>query len=258
MGMPVIVRNLIVINMWCIGVMMITCHLGLAGREFKFDHAFRKQGEITKRMGLAVGEESLNEGKESLEQHSTLELRRVLDMEDQDAVETIEDKVDRSGSFYKGAIDRSGSVQKKAKDRSGSVHKYKKATDRTGSLKKKATDRAGIVHKREGSNNVYKNAVDTGRTVISLATNNALEPTTIATYLTQMWAANIFQTIGWTIVGSLSANRGVIGRSFQGDGRESSDDHQPQSLLDMFNRETVATILRGLASAAEKWPHHEL
>merc|ERR1712106_170989 len=156
-------------------------------------------------------------------------------MEDQDAVETIVDQVNRSGSLHK-----------RIKDRSGSAHK-------------KATDRADILYKREGSNSVYKNfAVNTGSTVISLATSNALEPTTIATYLTQMWMANIMQTIGWTIVGSLAANRGVIGRSFQGEGRESSDDHQSQSLLDQFDSNTVATILRGLARAAEKWPHQEL
>ena len=36
------------------------------------------------------------------------------------------------------------------------------------------------------------------------ATNTALQPSTIATYLTQMWIGNIVQTIGWSVLGAFT------------------------------------------------------
>ena len=49
----------------------------------------------------------------------------------------------------------------------------------------------------------YRKMGQTARNLVVAATNNAFQPTTIATYLTQMWAANIMQTVGWALVGAL-------------------------------------------------------
>ena len=67
-------------------------------------------------------------------------------------------------------------------------------------------------HRGSHGPNSLERAATSARSVLETGVNNALQPTTIATYLTQMWAANIMQTIGWTIVGGLyqAAN---IGRS---------------------------------------------
>ena len=54
-----------------------------------------------------------------------------------------------------------------------------------------------------------RKAGEKARNLVVAATNTALLPNTIATYLTQMWLANIFQTLGWAIVGGLySSNTG--------------------------------------------------
>ena len=62
---------------------------------------------------------------------------------------------------------------------------------------------------KEAPGAVYRRAGDKARNLVVAATNTALLPSTVATYLTQMWIANIMQTFGWAIVGGLySASTG--------------------------------------------------
>ena len=62
---------------------------------------------------------------------------------------------------------------------------------------------------REAPGAAYKKAGENARNLVVAATNTALLPSTVATYLTQMWIANIMQTFGWAIVGGLySASTG--------------------------------------------------
>ena len=62
---------------------------------------------------------------------------------------------------------------------------------------------------KEAPGAAYKRAGEKARNLVVAATNTALLPSTIATYLTQMWLANIFQTFGWALVGGLySASTG--------------------------------------------------
>ena len=57
----------------------------------------------------------------------------------------------------------------------------------------------------------YKEVAVKARNLVVAATNTALLPSTVATYLTQMWIANIMQTFGWAIVGGLySASTGRL------------------------------------------------
>ena len=59
----------------------------------------------------------------------------------------------------------------------------------------------------------YKEVGVKARNLVVAATNTALLPSTVATYLTQMWIANIMQTFGWAIVGGLySASTGRLVR----------------------------------------------
>merc|ERR1719400_1067116 len=87
---------------------------------------------------------------------------------------------------------------------------------------------------------------------------NIKQSSTIATYLTQMWIGNILQTIGWSIVGAfVGANSGR--RSFGSTGRHGEDDlHEDEdeeedgtSGLENMDHRMVASILRGLADAAD-------
>ena len=62
---------------------------------------------------------------------------------------------------------------------------------------------------KEAPGAAYRRAGDNARNLVVAATNTALLPSTVATYLTQMWIANIMQTFGWAIVGGLySASTG--------------------------------------------------
>ena len=58
-------------------------------------------------------------------------------------------------------------------------------------------------HRGKQQQQPYRKMGQTARSLVVAATNNAFQPTTIATYLTQMWAANIMQTVGWALVGAL-------------------------------------------------------
>jgi len=106
-----------------------------------------------------------------------------------------------------------------------------------------------------------RKAGEKARNLVVAATNTALLPNTIATYLTQMWLANIFQTLGWAIVGGLYSSN--TGRSFGDTARvddweDDQDTSQSESVLDTIDSKTVASILRGLADAADNWAHNEL
>ena len=62
---------------------------------------------------------------------------------------------------------------------------------------------------KEAPGAAYRKAGENARNLVVAATNTALLPTTVATYLTQMWIANLMQTFGWAIVGGLySASTG--------------------------------------------------
>jgi len=107
----------------------------------------------------------------------------------------------------------------------------------------------------------YRKAGENARNLVVAATNTALLPSTVATYLTQMWIANIMQTFGWAIVGGLYS--ATTGRSFNNENAR-MDDFEDQaisssdSVLNSIDSKTVASILRGLATAADNWKHNEL
>jgi len=106
--------------------------------------------------------------------------------------------------------------------------------------------------------NAYVEGANKARNLLVVASNTAFQGTTIATYLTQMWTANILQTVGWALVGIFYS--GTTKRSF--DGRSSSDSADldediVDSLLSSIDADTVAGVLRGLADYADRW-HDEL
>ena len=120
------------------------------------------------------------------------------------------------------------------------------------------------------------------RNLMLSAANIVLTPDTVATYLAQMWITNIMQTVGWGLIASFfsTANgRSVVNsltstlqsvqhpdRSFkqkssqrrsEGE-REARTEDDEENILDSLDSKAVATILRGLADAADNWAHNEL
>merc|ERR1711970_742649 len=86
---------------------------------------------------------------------------------------------------------------------------------------------------KEAPGAAYRKAGEKARNLVVAATNTALLPSTVATYLTQMWLANIFQTFGWALVGGLYS--ASTGRSFQDTARmdefEDQEPSQAESVL---------------------------
>jgi len=214
-----------------------------------FDHAFRKQedkklrsesrsinkdsSKLLKRVGLAMGEED-SESSQPMEEHKLL--RRTGLQEDQDAVESV----------------KSGMRQFSSGSKRKAVNKPRKINISDIPMEHRLREAPGAAYKKAGEN---------ARNLVVAATNTALLPSTVATYLTQMWIANIMQTFGWAIVGGLYS--ASTGRSFQETARmdESEDQAASQSsesVLKSIDSKTVASILRGLADAADSWAHTEL
>merc|ERR1719234_1989840 len=182
-----------------------------------------------------MGEEE--EVEEPLEEHKLL--RRVgLGPEDQDAVESMLDteglRQFSSGSkkrtrkplvakmdlSYKGDMSTRrqetpfiGDI-KEEEEEDVSVRRTQKPISRRKespfpNLKIKDWMKDGIdvsripmEHRDIHPNSVYGKMAGSARTLVVAATDNALQPSTIATYLTQMWIGNILQTIGWSVVGA--------------------------------------------------------
>merc|ERR1712224_913365 len=208
-------------------VMVLLPALALSS-PFNFDHAYRKDGSfgqkgISKRVGIALGEGE-SEVSEPLEQHKLL--RRVGVLQDQEAVESQE----------------------------ANIRQFSSGEARMASAK---VDLSTYPKEHRG----MERATFDARSALSAGLNNAIQPTTIATYLTQMWAANIFQTIGWTIVGGLyqigglgrSATTSSFSQRRGGGGQLRRGDSK--NILNEIDHKTVASILRGLAQAADNWEH---
>ena len=95
------------------------------------------------------------------------------------------------------------------------------------------------------------------------AANIVLTPETVATYLAQMWISNIMQTVGWGLVASFFST--ANGRSFKHRAsqrrsedperaeRREAEEEEESSVLESLDSRAVATILRGLAEAADHW-----
>jgi len=217
---------------------------------FDFDHAFRKfqsylekqqPDRLSERMGVALGAEEEGEEEEAeikmMPEHQFL--RKSGEYPDQQAVETkglrqfasIRRKDTVEPEFYKKSdrvphkADRAPQkTERMSYKEERAPHKSERTSYKEDRTSYKAEDKYKVKmdmshyakeHRGNhimGQVNPYQDMAEKARSLIVLATNNALQSTTIATYLTQMWLSNVFQTIGFTILGALfGANNG---RSF--------------------------------------------
>lgn len=235
----------------------------------------KKDKKVVKKVGLAHGE--IDEEEVKPVHHHQL-LRRVgsLEKEDHDdqdqmAVETTKEKKSTQGlrQFSSGKL---GNKFSKIQHKSINVldfpkeHRLRLPEIPEFQVPKIDIPNAGfpkfnnLFPQQNLPKNAYAMVGEKARNFLVIATNTAFQGTTIATYLTQMWTANIIQTIGWALIGAFYSNANR--RSFAG-GRASSDseaevdEDELDSLMSKIDGKTVASLLRGIAEAAEMW-HDEL
>merc|ERR1712142_326977 len=99
-------------------------------------------------------------------------------------------------------------------------------------------------HRRDSNEGSYASAAERARSTLRLATNNALQGTTIATYLTQLWLQNIMQTVGFTALGLFFSSS--TARSFP-----SSSFINGDSETEGLDFKSIVSMIRGFADFAE-------
>ena len=131
-------------------------------------------------------------------------------------------------------------------------------------------------------------SMEKARQMLLSSMNVVLTPESVSTYLAQMWITNIMQTVGWGLIAALQAKTSgrldeklnmqfklmcFLSRAFSSnriskrksefEGRddieeEEDDEYGDEGMFDSLDSKAVATILRGLADAADNWGHNEL
>lgn len=254
-------------------------NIGLSLQQF--DHAFRKFGnyeesdsllkdiprqsdfvkkdnKVMKKIGLAHGEK---EDEKKPTHHHQL-LRRVgssfeeEDDHDQIAVETTKEKKSTQGlrQFSSGKLgNKFSKIQHKSVNVLDFPKEHRLKLPEMPEFQIPKLPQANLP-KFSTNSNPYAVVGQKARNFLVIATNTAFQGTTIATYLTQMWTANIIQTIGWALIGAFYSNANR--RSFSG--RASNDEAEVDadeldSLMSKIDGKTVASLLRGIAEAAEMY-----
>merc|ERR1712227_771408 len=104
-------------------------------------------------------------------------------------------------------------------------------------------------------------SMEKARQMLLSSMNVVLTPESVATYLAQMWISNIMQTVGWGLIASFFSQ--ASGRSFkrkssqrrsnesEREARNEEEEEEEENILDSLDSKAVATILRGLADAAD-------
>merc|ERR1711962_88780 len=289
-----VINKMGVLSHVLVGVLLLHCSVNVNSFEFdhafRSDASNARLAEyqenLMKKIGLAMGEEE----EESRPLTSQYLQRRSgkPDPEDQEAVESEESEkrrqfFDSKKNIKEGLSNVTMTERKTVSRRTGEASRRKEEASRRSdeaprrkkevprrkqeaSSKRKHTssrrtddiDVSSIPaeHRRgSGRPSVLGQAALNARNLVMRASSNAFQPATIATYLTQMWLANIFQTVGWAIVGGLyNVNSG---RSFPAFQRSQERVRDSESVLSGMDSKTVAGILRGLAEAADNWEERE-
>jgi len=271
------------------GVFIFQISLVLGSDLFLFDHTFRKlendikkrqadsnSEKLLKRIGVAMGEEDLDS---DINVDSQIFMKRTGELADDfskripynDFKLTPDDK---SNSDDEEALTLKKETFKKL------FSNFNKMT--VGKIDRMSEDEEDIdvsiipmEHRtKHGLMSPMTRTMEKARQLLVSATNIVLSPETVSTYLAQMWITNIMQTVGWGLIAAFTAK--TAGRSFSSSKvsrrKMSKDSHYEQQIDDeeddyydnndesmgSLDSKAVATILRGLADAADNWGHNEL
>merc|ERR1711973_303254 len=260
--------------------------------DIKKGQADSNSDKLLKRIGVAMGEEDLDS---DINVDSQIFMKRTGELADDFSKVDDEDQVAMESSFSFSRIpyndfkltpdDKSNSDDEEALTlKKGTFKKlfsnFNKMT--VGKIDRMSEDEEDIdvsiipmEHRtKHGLMSPMTRTMEKARQLLVSATNIVLSPETVSTYLAQMWITNIMQTVGWGLIAAFTAK--TAGRSFSSSKvsrrKMSKDSHYEQQIDDeeddyydnndesmgSLDSKAVATILRGLADAADNWGHNEL